>query len=47
MANVPGGRFWEPTEEKTAEEQEQEWKEFEKWVEEHDGFAYDPELPFQ
>ena len=45
-ANVPGGRYYEPQEERTEKELEKEWHDFQKWVDEHDGIEADPELPF-
>lgn len=41
---IPGGRYWEPTEDRSKEE-ENEWAEFEAYVEEY-GFPVDEELPF-
>lgn len=42
---IPGGRYWEPTEDRSKEETENEWAEFEAYVEEY-GFPVDKELPF-
>lgn len=43
-AKVPGGRYWEPQEERTEEELEREWQEFLEWSkEEHEE---DADLPF-
>lgn len=43
---VPGGRYYEPQEDRMEEEQEQEWEEFQQWVADNNGIPADPELPF-
>lgn len=43
---VPGGRYYEPQEDRAEKEQEQEWEEFQQWVADNNGIPADPELPF-